>query len=123
VELAFLDMGTRTVCGVAARADQLWGPAGRVSVQVCMELLAEALNLGQLTMFAMLNLTTTTFRGGTVVAVRHQEAEVIVSPIDADGTLLSIPQGADMMMLRDVAFLRVLRVSWRGVGVGERKAG
>jgi len=122
VRLAFLNMGTRAVCGAAACADELWGSAGRASVQVCMDMLAEARNLGQLTMFAMLNLTITTFHGGTVVAVRHQDAEVIVSPIDADGTLLPMPQGADMAMLEDVACLRVLRVSWRGLGVGDRRA-
>lgn len=123
MQLAFLDIATRTVCGVAAYADELWGAAGRASVQVCMEMLAEALNFGQLTTFAVLNLTFTTFRGGTVVAVRHQEAEVIVSPIDADGALLSIPQGADLSILRDVACFRVLRASWRGLGVDERIAG
>jgi hypothetical protein len=122
VRLAFLDVGTRVVCGAAACADELWGSAGRASVQVCMDMLAEALNLGQLTKFAMLNLTIMTFHGGTAVAVRHQEAEVIVSPIDADGTLLPISRGADMTMLKDVICLRVLRVSWRGLGVGERNA-
>jgi hypothetical protein len=122
MRLAFIDMGTRAACSSAARADELWGTTGRASVQVCMDMLAEALNLGQLTTFAMLNLTITTFHGGTVVAVCHREAEVIVSPIDTNGTLLPISRRPDMTMLKDVACLRVLRVSWRGLAVGERIA-
>lgn len=123
VRLAFLDGSCRAVCSTATSADGLWGADGRASVQVCLDMLAEALNLGQLAMFAMLVLGITTFHGGIVVAVRHREAEVIVSPIDTDGTLLPIARGADMTMLKNVACLSVLHVSWRGVGADERKAG
>ena len=114
MRLAFLDTRTRKVCRTAVCADALWGTVGRSAVLVCLDLLAEAATVGELRAFAVVTLAIITFHGGLVIAVRHEQAEVLVTPIDVRGTLLPISPGAAMTTLHAVQYLRVLRASWSG---------
>lgn len=114
MRLAFLDVRTRAACTTASYGDALWGRAGRAGVMVCLDLLAEASTIGEFRAFAVASLAIITFHGGLVLAVRHEEAEVLVSPIDARGRLLPVTAGTTVTALHPVQHLRVLRTSWSG---------
>lgn len=112
--LAFRDARTEAVCMAPVRADAAWGQTGRRAVTVCVDLLATAPTFGALRRFAMLTVGFIALRGATALAVRHDQAEVIVLPIDTGGALQPIATGADMSTLTTVTCLQVLQASWAG---------
>jgi hypothetical protein len=114
VLLTFPDEVTRLVCTTTARADALWGRAGRVHVGLCLDLLASAARLGEVRKFASVAVTVTARDTVRAVVVSHRHAEVITHPVDGRGRLLELPQEDDMTQLDNVRQLRVLQVSYAG---------
>ncbi len=112
--LAFPDEVTRLVCTTAARADALWGRAGRVDVGLCLDLLASATRLGEISRFASVAVFVTVRDTVRAVLVSRGHAEVITQPVDQRGRLLALPQEDDMTSLNTVRHLRVLQVSYAG---------
>lgn len=86
--LAFPDEVTRLVCTTGARADALWGRAGRADVGLCLDLLASATRLGEVSKFASVALAVTARDTVRAIVVSHGHAEVIAQPVDGRGRLL-----------------------------------
>lgn len=112
--LAFSDEVTRLVCTTTARANALWGRAGRVNVGLCLDLLASAARLGEVRRFASVAVTVTARGTVRTVVVSHRHAEVITQPVDGRGGPLELPQEDDMTQLDNVRQLRVIQVSHAG---------
>ncbi|MGH3795643.1 MAG: hypothetical protein ACRDSP_12205 [Pseudonocardiaceae bacterium] len=110
------------MCTTAAQADALWGQIGRTHVGLCLDLLASAIRLGEVSTFASVAVALTTRDTVRAVAISHGSAEVIIQPVDERGRPLELPQEDDMTQLNHIQHLRVLQVSYAGRSACQARA-
>ena len=108
------DETTRHVCTSRESGVATWGVTGCACVCRCLDLLASAATVAELSRFKTLHFTLSWSEGDRVLVVRSRRVGVVGQPADDDGNLVQLPERDDMQAVMDTRNLYILNVRWDG---------